>query len=687
MLSKILKRFFFIFLTIIVVGCKQTSNDKLVSTNQVQDSILFYLQSANDFSKSEKEIIKDLEKAEKLVDLQNIDSLSLTNQIYIAFIYDNIGQQAKFKSILDNVVKNSIKINDSLNLARGYTYLGEYYSKTMKMDSAVIYFHQAEKIFLKFNDNARVGRMQIKMATAKFKERDYIGSEKSAVLALNNLRLANDKLLEYEAYNLLGITCIEIKDYDKAKEYFERAFTIAEKEQLEELGQYQSKAITLNNLGLVNLKSEKYAVALNYFKQAIKNPNLIEEHPSLYAIILTNIGTCNTKLENFSSLPNDFHVALKIRQTENNIPQIIDSYLALSEYYHVKNQNDSARYYANNGFSLSKESKILNLQLQSISQLRRVEPEKENIYSKIYITLSDSLIASERKSSEKFARIEFETDEFRRQKEQLAIQNRNIIIFTLFAFFIGALLFVIRFQRNRNTQLQMKEAQQKANEEIYNLMLSQQKKLDEVIQKEKQRIAQELHDGVLGRLFGARLNLDSLNKKDDPKAIESRNHYISELKTIEQDIREISHELNREKYALINNFVTIITNLFEEQKTISEAKLTATIDSSINWSKIDNTVKINLYRIIQESFQNINKYAKATTILVSLEKDKENLKLLITDDGIGFDVTKKSKGIGIQNIEARVKACHGKFEITSSKGAGTTIKISLLMEQNQVLAY
>jgi signal transduction histidine kinase len=235
-------------------------------------------------------------------------------------------------------------------------------------------------------------------------------------------------------------------------------------------------------------------------------------------------------------------------------------------------------------------------------------------------------------------------------------------------------------------QLQMTEAQQKANEEIYNLMLSQQKKLDEVIQKEKQRIAQELHDGVLGRLFGARLNLDSLNKKDDPKAVERRNHYISELKTIEQDIREISHELNREKYALINNFVTIITNLFEEQKTISEAKLTATIDSSINWSKIDNTVKINLYRIIQESFQNINKYAKATTILVSLEKDKENLKLLITDDGIGFDTTKKSKGIGIQNIEARVKTCHGKFEITSAKGAGTTIKISLLMEQNQVIA-
>jgi len=686
MLSKILQRFFCFILLILVVGCKKTSTKSLGANIHLQDSINYYIQSANDFSKSEKQIIRQLSKAEYLTELQDIDSLYITNKYYIGFVYDNIGQHKKFKTIVEDVIRRTIKINDSLNLARGYAYLGEYYTNTMKMDSAIIYFHQAEKIFLQFNDNARVGRMQIKMATAKFKERDYIGSEKSAVLALNNLRLANDKLLEYEAYNLLGITCIEIKDFDKAQEYFERAYNIAEKEQLEELGQYQSKAITLNNLGLVYLKSEKYAPALSYFKQALANPNLEEEYPLLYATILTNIGRCNTKLKNFSTLQEDLYTGLKIRKNENNIPQIIDSELALSEFYNIQGKKDSAQYYANSAFKASKDSKILNLQLLSIEQLRRVEPEKENIYSKIYITLSDSLIATERKSSEKFARIEFETDEFRRQKEQLAIQNRNIIIFTLFAFFIGALLFVIRFQRNRNMQLQMTEAQQKANEEIYNLMLSQQKKLDEVIQKEKQRIAQELHDGVLGRLFGARLNLDSLNKKDDPKAVERRNHYISELKTIEQDIREISHELNREKYALINNFVTIITNLFEEQKTISEAKLTATIDSSINWSKIDNTVKINLYRIIQESFQNINKYAKATKILLSLEKDKENLKLLIIDDGVGFDITKKSKGIGIQNIETRVKACHGKFEIKSKKGEGTTIQIWILMEQNQVIA-
>jgi signal transduction histidine kinase len=58
-------------------------------------------------------------------------------------------------------------------------------------------------------------------------------------------------------------------------------------------------------------------------------------------------------------------------------------------------------------------------------------------------------------------------------------------------------------------------------------------------------MAQELHDGVLGRMFGVRMNLDSLNKFQDDQAISQRDSYLSELKNIEQDIREISHDLNR----------------------------------------------------------------------------------------------------------------------------------------------
>jgi signal transduction histidine kinase len=112
------------------------------------------------------------------------------------------------------------------------------------------------------------------------------------------------------------------------------------------------------------------------------------------------------------------------------------------------------------------------------------------------------------------------------------------------------------------------------------------------------------------------MNLDSLNKFHDELAMDQRNSYLSELKNIEQDIREISHDLNREKSELINNFVAIVDNLLEEQRKTFATKLVSTIDKSLKWDVIEN-VKINLYRILQESLQNCNKYANATLSMSS----------------------------------------------------------------------
>lgn len=245
-------------------------------------------------------------------------------------------------------------------------------------------------------------------------------------------------------------------------------------------------------------------------------------------------------------------------------------------------------------------------------------------------------------------------------------------------------LFIIRTQRAKTRELVLKQAQQKANEDIYNLMIAQQTVVDESRAAEKKRIARELHDGVLGRMFGARLNLDSLNTSSDEESVKKRFNYLSELKNIEQDLREISHDLNREKTVLINNFVSIVNNLIEEQKASFEANVLCSIDESIKWEKIHNTIKINFYRILQEGLQNINKYAKAKNIKVEIKGDKENVYLIVEDDGEGFEVNKKSKGIGLQNMISRTNECHGIFDIKSEKGKGTSIAITIPYENNKV---
>ena len=215
-------------------------------------------------------------------------------------------------------------------------------------------------------------------------------------------------------------------------------------------------------------------------------------------------------------------------------------------------------------------------------------------------------------------------------------------------------------------------------------MISQQNTIEINSVKEKKRVAQELHDGVLGRMFGVRMNLDSLNKFQDELAMDQRNSYLSELKNIEQDIREISHDLNREKSELINNFVAIVDNLLEEQRKTFATKLVSTIDKSLKWDVIENSVKINLYRILQESLQNCNKYANATLINVELKKKDDSIVLSIRDNGVGFNIKSKKKGIGLQNMISRTKDCNGSFDIFSTLGEGSTICVTIPIVQIQI---
>ena len=90
------------------------------------------------------------------------------------------------------------------------------------------------------------------------------------------------------------------------------------------------------------------------------------------------------------------------------------------------------------------------------------------------------------------------------------------------------------------------------------------------------------------------------------------------------------------------------------------------------------------YRIIQEQLNNIHKYASASEVNIRLKTDDENMYLTINDNGVGFDTSKKSKGIGLRNIESRVQFHKGHSSIYSSPGNGCRIEISVPLEARPV---
>ena len=104
-----------------------------------------------------------------------------------------------------------------------------------------------------------------------------------------------------------------------------------------------------------------------------------------------------------------------------------------------------------------------------------------------------------------------------------------------------------------NSQLKFKQKQQESNQEIYNLMLSQQGKFEEGKQLEQKRISEELHDGILGEMLGIRLILSGLNEREDQASIDQRAALIEKLRDLEEEIRTISHELNHAAYKKFHN--------------------------------------------------------------------------------------------------------------------------------------
>jgi signal transduction histidine kinase len=223
----------------------------------------------------------------------------------------------------------------------------------------------------------------------------------------------------------------------------------------------------------------------------------------------------------------------------------------------------------------------------------------------------------------------------------------------------------------------LEQEQQKANEEIYQLMFEQQQKVDDARTEEKNRIAMELHDGILNNIYAVRLNLEFINKKTDEESIATRKSYIKELQGVESEIRTVSHELSRN--AIINtdkNFESLLDFMISTQKNNFNTKFEADIDPDIDWENMSNIYKVNLYRIIQEGLQNINKYSQAKHATVHLSKENQNIIATIHDDGIGFDTAKAATGIGHKNLKKRTEALNGSIKVQSAINRGTTITVT-----------
>ena len=673
-------RYFLLILTFFLffssAFSQATVKDKLL------DSIVLLRKLSKDESLDYQQSKDFALKAISLSKKYGKDSTVLKSKKRLSYIYLTNSKYEKTKSINFENLKLATKLGDSFAIANANQILGYIYDEEVKNDSAYYYYFKAVNTYKRLKKNKEASEVLLNMAIIQNDERDYIGAE---INAIDSKKLLSgipeiDYNLEtlWSIHNLIGIIYGKLKLYDKALEYNDEAYKYADKMTKEYNYGYYYKLSTAASIASIYRKKGDYSIAIDKYSEILENGNLLAYDSSFYASTISNRAHSKflNGIRSENEIEKPYREAIKISKAVDNHVTEIYTYFYLSKYFESVKRKDSAKTYINKSYKIAKSYKLNDFLLETLVFNASLKKDSSSYFLNEHIQLNDSLVSAERSIRNKFAIIDYETDVIIQEKEAISKQNLWLLITSIGLMFSIVLLYVIKTQRERNKEFQLAQQQQEANEEIYNLMLSQQDKMDEARAVEKKRISQEIHDGILGRLFGTRLSLDSLNMVNTEEAIVSRENYINDLMEIEKDIRKVSHDLNAD-FITHASFSDMINSLVETQCNAYKLEYKTKIDQKIIWENLTNKTKIHIYRIVQESLQNIYKHAQAKLVNVTLQQKNNLISLCIIDDGVGYDKSKRKEGIGLKNIKSRVEAINGKLNIDSKINEGTTIKIEI----------
>jgi signal transduction histidine kinase len=191
-------------------------------------------------------------------------------------------------------------------------------------------------------------------------------------------------------------------------------------------------------------------------------------------------------------------------------------------------------------------------------------------------------------------------------------------------------------------------------------------------EKEREELGRELHDNVNQILTSAKLYLELAKGPGADHLQRGLHKGYQNVNMAIEEIRKLSRQLVPP--AFHSTLVETLQGLVEEVQAATYLQLqleTVKFEEDI----VSEKLKLILYRIVQEQFNNIIKHACARQVQIVLQTDNDTVCLQITDDGVGLGKAQTSKGIGIRNIESRVSFFKGNVEMTSPGGKGCRLKV------------
>jgi signal transduction histidine kinase len=517
----------------------------------------------------------------------------------------------------------AIAVASSADFNKGTSFLDR------QNDSAYYYFN---KVATSSKDSLQIAVAYNYMARLQSNGGDYYGSQETLLESLNYLHENKDRDQYCLSSDLdaLGSTSLNLKNYDAAITYYDRAIALMKNEKYRD--------IELNNKGFAYQKKGQYSQAIAIYESILSSSKKSKKE---LARVITNLAMARWLQDSSYRAAPDLLMALQIRKAENDDWGLNSSYAHLSDFY-LTSRPDSALIYSRSMYAIASRLQSPDDELEALQKLVVLSPATESKgYFIRFRHLNDSLQAARNAAKNQFALIRYEaeknkTDNLRLQQEndqrKLQILRQRII---LYSSIFGLLIVIgVLFWANK-TRLRR-----------YQLRTS--RKIHDIVANGLYRLMTEIEHG------------DQIEKET----------LLDELEDLYERSRDISYDIPETPDLNYSQTIGALLKLYSGPSTMV---LIQGNDQNL-WDRIADHTKNELKRILQELMTNMQKHSDARNVLVQFEQEGDQLKTRYTDDGVGFASDQKH-GNGLLNTENRIKSVGGRIIFDKNTPKGLKIEI------------
>lgn len=579
------------------------------------------------------------------------------------------------------LLKISEENNDTKNRLEALKFMGIAQHLQARYDSAIFWYQKALRLGIEINDSTNTAKSYLNMATSYNSKGDFENAVENALLSLGIFEKTGDTNGQGRVQNLLGIFNFNRNDFKSALQYFRK---------------YNELAIAANDSGEIVSSMNNMSSALHELgefeqeRSLIKSVIAIQEARGQQIRIgsaYENLGTLYSDIDSVKQAAFYFEKALNSYKLNNNSHDIARVLINTGLLKKKQKKYDAAAVDYHQALQLSKEGGFLKIEedvLKNLAFLYEEQKDYKNAfgYYTQFVTVKDSVLNKENQESINKLMIEFETEKKERQiavqqleiaEKTLQSRRKTVIIIGL----IGIIIILLMFSFIIYSRIKIRQVR-RMNEERLNMKQLQMNVVLESQESERKRFARDLHDGFGQLITAVKIMLGQMQQTDE---MEKRSELAVKsgevLDTMHTQLREIAHNLMPDQ--LINEGLSIA--LKEYATRISKASGIAIEVNTFGIEKrLNQSVEVNVYRIIQEWINNVIKYSGAKNLTIQLTGYENEINIIIEDNGNGFEKENlmKSKGWGWKNIQSRLEAINGILEIDTRAGVpGTSFIIDL----------